>query len=312
MYDTIIIGAGPAGLAAAIYGMRAQLELVVLEQNPMSGGQIIDTYEVDNYPGLPGTGGFDLAQAFRDHADKLGAPFQTADVTGITVRAAGDETHAPCFAVQTAKGESYETKTVILATGATHAQLGVPGEKELAGAGVSYCATCDGAFFRGKTAVVVGGGDVAVEDAIFLARGCEKVYLIHRRDTLRATKILQQELFSLPNTEVVWDSIVTAVEGTNAVEGVTVENVKTGERRRIDTSACFMAVGITPRASYCRDLVETDEKGFVRADETGITSVPGIFAAGDLRTKRLRQVITAAADGAVAVTSVTDFLTGKQ
>ena len=311
MYDTIIIGAGPAGLAAAIYGMRAQLKLLVIEQNPMSGGQIVDTYEVDNYPGLPGLSGFDLAMKLREHADKLGAEFKTADVTKVLCKSEGDEKTAPCFTVETTK-ESFETKTVILATGATHAHLGVPGEKELAGAGVSYCATCDGAFFRGKTAVVVGGGDVAVEDAIFLARGCEKVYLIHRRDELRATKILQTELLGLPNAEVVWDSVVTEVLGKDAVEGVRVENVKTGEQRVIDSSACFMAVGITPRGDFCRDLVETDEKGFVRADETGKTSRPGVFAAGDIRTKRLRQVITAAADGACAITSVTDFLTGKQ
>ncbi|MBR5970354.1 MAG: FAD-dependent oxidoreductase [Lachnospiraceae bacterium] len=310
MYDTIIIGAGPAGLSAAIYGIRAQLRLIVLEQNPMSGGQIVDTYEVDNYPGLPGLSGFDLAQNMRDHADKLGAMFKTGDVTNIICKSEGDETTAPCYTVQTTK-ESFDTKTVILATGATHAHLGVPGEAELSGAGVSYCATCDGAFFRGKTAVVVGGGDVAVEDAIFLARGCEKVYLIHRRDELRAAKILQKELLSLPNAEVVWDSVVTSVLGTGSVEGVTVENVKTGEKRIIDCSACFMAVGITPRAEYCKNLVETDEKGFVRADESTQTNRPGVFAAGDIRTKRLRQVITAAADGACAITSVTDFLTGK-
>lgn len=311
MYDTIIIGAGPAGLSAAIYGKRAQMALLVLEQNPMSGGQIVDTYEVDNYPGLPEINGFDLAMKFREHADKLGVDFQTENVTEITRTDAGGDGFAPRFTVRTDQN-AYETKTVLLAMGATHAKLGVPGENTLSGKGVSYCATCDGAFFRGKTAVVVGGGDVAVEDAIFLARGCEKVYLIHRRDELRAAKILQEELFSLHNVTPVWNSIVTSVEGVDSVTGVRVENVKTKEQSLIDTDACFMAVGILPRTDVCKDLVKLDEKGYVIADENGATSMAGVFAAGDLRTKRLRQVVTAVADGAQAITAAADFLIGKK
>ena len=311
MYDMIIIGAGPAGMAAAIYGKRAELNLLVLEKAPMSGGQIVDTYEVDNYPGLPGMNGFDLAMQFREHADKLGMELKSEEVLQIEHSEAGDETHAPRFLVRTAEA-SYETKTVLLAMGASHAQLGAPGEDRLRGSGVSYCATCDGAFFRGKEVAVVGGGDVAVEDAIFLARGCKQVWLIHRRDELRAAKILQSEVLALPNVTMVWDSVVKSINGENGVTSVTVENVKTKEQRELPVNACFVAVGIAPQSGFVGGLVETDEKGFIRADENGITSVPGIFAAGDLRTKRLRQVITAAADGAVAVTSVTDFLIGKK
>ena len=247
MHDTIIIGTGPAGMSAAIYAVRAGLSVLCIEQNPMSGGQIVDTYEVDNYPGIPGINGFDLAMKLREHVDKLGATVKSAEVRGIRRKEADGGDNAPIYIVETEK-EELETKTVILATGATHAHLGVPGETELAGKGVSYCATCDGAFFRGKTAAVVGGGDVAVEDAIFLARGCEKVYLIHRRDELRAAKILQDELKALPNVEVVWDSVVREVLGEDAVTGVLVENVKTGEKKELASSACFMAVGILPRS----------------------------------------------------------------
>ena len=306
MYDVIIIGSGPAGLAAAIYGKRAQLDLLVLEQNPMSGGQITDTYEIDNYPGMSGMNGFDLAVKFEEHAKKLGADIHSEEVIGIDKRVDEDR-KTPVFSVMTAK-ETYEAKTIILAMGATHAHLNVRGEKEFLGRGVSYCATCDGAFFRDKTALVVGGGDVAVEDAIFLARMCHKVFLVHRRNELRATKILQTELFSLPNVEIVWDSVVRSIEGTDVVERVITDNVKTHESREIETDACFVAVGIVPRTDICRGLVALDSGGYVEAGESTETSVPGIFAAGDLRTKRLRQVVTAVADGAVAITSVQDYL----
>ena len=306
MYDVIIIGSGPAGLSAAVYGMRAQLNLLVLEQNPMSGGQITDTYEIDNYLGLSGMNGFDLAVKFEEHAKKLGAEIRNEEVIGID-REAGTDGDRHFFRVVTQK-ESYETKTIILAMGATHAHLNVRGEKEFQGKGVSYCATCDGAFFRNKTAVVVGGGDVAAEDAIFLARMCHKVYLVHRRNELRATKILQTELFSLPNVEIVWDSVVRSVEGTDTVERVVVDNVKTHESREIETDACFVAVGIVPRTDLCRGIVTLDQGAYIEAGESCETSTPGIFAAGDLRTKRLRQVVTAVADGAVAITSVQDYL----
>ena len=207
MYDLIIIGSGPAGLSAAIYGKRAGMELLVVEMAPMSGGQVLNTYEVDNYLGMPGINGFDMGMQFREHADKLGVEFLDAEV--ISVEPAGSmienrsemaaaemsrEDLQNYYKVNTTEGE-YETKTVILATGAGHAHLGVPGEEKFSGRGVSYCATCDGAFYRGKTVAVVGGGDVALEDAIYLSRFCEKVYLIHRRDELRGAKILQEELF---------------------------------------------------------------------------------------------------------------------
>lgn len=200
MYDLIIIGAGPAGMSAAVYGKRAGLNLLVIEKNPMGGGQVLTTYEVDNYLGLPGINGFDMGMKFQEHAKNAGAEFLEAEVTGV-------EDQGTVKVVHTDHGD-FETKTLILAAGAHHAHLNVPGEEELAGMGVSYCATCDGAFFRNRTVAVVGGGDVAVEDAIFLARFCEKVYVIHRRDSLRAAKTLQDRLFALPNVEMVWNHTV--------------------------------------------------------------------------------------------------------
>ncbi|MCR5102247.1 MAG: thioredoxin-disulfide reductase [Butyrivibrio sp.] len=311
MYDLIIIGSGPAGLSAAVYAKRAGLNTLIIEKNPVSGGQIINTYEVDNYLGIPGVNGFDLAMKFREHADNQGAEFAEGDVTAIDTVQAGNDTQAPIFKVKTETSE-YETKTILLATGASHRKLGVPGEEEFTGKGVSYCATCDGAFYRGKVAAVNGGGDVAVEDAIFLARGCEKVYLIHRRNELRATKILQDELMSLPNVEIIWDSIVNSVEGDDKVNKINIENVKTGEKSSIDSSALFVAVGIHPLTDAFVKNVETDDNGYVIAGEDCATNVPGIFVAGDSRKKRLRQIVTAVADGANAVTAVQDFLVGKK
>ena len=303
MKDLIIIGSGPAGLTAAIYAKRAELDTLVLEKAPMSGGQIIDTYEVDNYPGLPGMNGFDLAMQFKEHADKLGAEFVTADAEKIEVV----EEPGRYFRVVSAEG-NYEARTIILAMGASHAFLGVDGEKRLRGSGVSYCATCDGAFFRNKTAMVVGGGDVALEDALFLARGCQKVYLVHRRDQLRGAKSLQSEVFRNEKIEILWDSVVDEILGGASVEGAQIRNVKTGEVKTVAADAVFIAVGILPASGFVRDTVACDEKGFIAAGEDTATSCPGIFAAGDVRTKKLRQVVTAAADGACAVTAVTDYL----
>ena len=312
MYDTLILGAGPAGMSAAVYAHRAGLHTAIVEVNPMSGGQIVDTYEVDNYLGLPGMNGFDLAMKFQEHVSKFEIETLYGNVTKIETRTPLKAGMTETFAVIMEDGNVHEAKSVILATGATHAKLSAPGENEFGGKGVSYCATCDGAFFRGKTVAVVGGGDVAVEDAIFLARGCEKVYLIHRRNELRAAKILQDEVLSLANVEPVWESVVETIAGEAAVTRVETKNVKTGATRTLDVSACFIAVGIIPRTSYLKDFVDMDEKGYVVAGETGATSVPGIFAAGDLRTKRLRQIVTAVADGACAATSAADYLTGKQ
>lgn len=296
IYDLIIIGSGPAGLAAAIYAQRARLDAVVIEKEYVSGGQVVNTYEVDNYPGIPGIGGFELGVKFREHADALEASFVTAEVKDIII----EETVKK---VVTNQGDFY-AKAVLLATGARHRLLGVPGEKELSGMGVSYCATCDGAFFKGREVVVVGGGDVAVEDAIFLARGCSRVYLVHRRDELRAAKSLQEKLFECPNVEVLWDTVVTEICGEDQVEAVRLKQVKTGEQSSLTVDGIFIAVGILPNSEIFRGLVELDEQGYVRAGEDGITSTPGIYAAGDLRTKMLRQIVTAASDGANAVTSV--------
>ena len=311
MYDLIIIGSGPAGLSAAVYAKRAGLNVIIIEKNPVSGGQIIDTYEVDNYLGIPGVNGFDLAMKFREHADKLGSEFVDGTVTGIECLDKGSDTKAPVYKVITDDGQ-YETHTVILATGAHHSKLGVPGEEEYIGKGVSYCATCDGAFYRGKVTAVNGGGDVAVEDAIFLSRFCSKVYLIHRRDELRATKILQDELFGLDNVEIIWDSVVKEIKGEDKVTHLKVENVKKKETIDVNVDGIFVAIGIHPSTDLFADIVNCDEKGYVIANEDGATSCPGIFVAGDSRQKRLRQIVTAVADGANAVTSVQDFLVGKE
>ena len=300
MYDLIIIGSGPAGLTAGIYASRARLNTLVLEQNFVSGGQIIDTYEIDNYPGLPGISGMDLADKMSQHAEKLGVAIENVIVTSLDLT-------GPVKKVIT-DDQTYEAKAVIIASGATHSHLGAPGEEKFAGHGVSYCATCDGGFYRKKDALVVGGGDVAVEDAIYLARLCNKVYVVHRRDELRAAKVLQENLLSLPNVEVVWNSVVKTINGTQKVESVTVTNVKDGSERTIPVQGAFIAVGISPRSEFARNHIEMDEKGYIIADETGRTSVPGVFAAGDVRGKQLRQVVTAVADGANAVTSVEKYL----
>ncbi len=302
-YDLIIIGSGPAGLAAGIYAERARLNTLVIEKEYVSGGQVVNTYEVDNYPGLPGINGFDMGMKFREHADRLGVRFVTDRVGSVERNEDGGETEYRVVC----ENASYAARALILATGAVHRRLGVPGEDELAGAGVSYCATCDGAFFRGKDVAVVGGGDVAIEDAVFLARGCRKVYVIHRRGQLRGARSLQEKLFALDNVEMVWDSVVEKIEGDGQVSGLAVRNVKTGETVSLPVSGVFIAVGIQPNSEAFAGLVEM-ENGFIRADETGQTSAPGIFAAGDVRTKALRQIVTAVADGANAVTSAERYL----
>lgn len=304
IYDLIIIGSGPAGLSAAIYAQRARLSTITIEKNYVSGGQVINTYEVDNYPGMPKRNGFELAQTFRSHAEQLGAEFVSDDVEEVRVLDSGNKE------VRTRKN-LYQAKTVIIATGAKHRLLGAPGEEELSGCGVSYCATCDGAFFKNKTVAVVGGGDVAVEDAIFLARSCEKVYLIHRRDSLRAARILQENALQNEKIIPVWDSVVTKIHGEDVVEGVTVRNVKNKEEKELPLDGVFVAVGITPNTEGFQGLLECDEGGYIKAGEDTKTSQPGIFAAGDVRTKALRQIITAAADGANAVTAVQEYLLQK-
>lgn len=300
MYDLIIIGSGPAGLSAAIYGKRAGLNLLVIEKNPMSGGQVLTTYEVDNYLGLPGINGFDMGMKFREHAEKLEVPFLQALVTDIS-----DEKIIKT--VHTDKGD-YQTKTLILSTGANHAHLGVPGEVELTGVGVSYCATCDGAFFRNKTVAVVGGGDVALEDAIYLARFCEKVYVIHRREEFRGAQILQDELKALPNVEIWYNYVVDSIMGDEQVECLQLNHVHTGEKKDLTVDGVFIAVGIQPTTEMFKDLVACDNAGYLLAGEDGSTDKEGIFVAGDIRKKPLRQIVTAVADGANAAISAVAYL----
>lgn len=303
IYDVIILGAGPAGISAAIYASRARLETLWLEKQFVPGGQIIDTYEVDNYPGMPGMSGMDLGEAMGEHAKKLGI-----EPVRETVRSIEDQ--GSVKVVRTKKNE-YLAKTIIYACGANHRHLGIPGEEELSGIGVSYCATCDGAFFKDRVTVVVGGGNVAAEDAVFLARLCKKVYVVHRRDQLRAEKVLQEQLFECRNVEMVWNSIPLEIQGESQVTGLKVQNVKTGEEQVLAADGVFIAVGITPNTGLLKELVKMDDGGYIVAGEEGITTAPGIFAAGDLRTKALRQVVTAVSDGANAVTSVQHYLMGR-
>lgn len=303
LYDVAILGAGPAGISAAIYAKRARLRTLWIDKNFIPGGQISDTYEVDNYPGLPGISGADLGEAMTDHASKLGIEPRRELIK--TIENLGEEK-----LIRTKKQE-YRAKTIIAALGASHRKLLIPGEDELAGMGVSYCATCDGAFFKDRVAAVVGGGNVAVEDAVFLSRVCKKVYLVHRRDELRADRILQEHLFACENVEVLWDCVPLEITGTDQVGGLKLKNKKSQEVCTLDMDGVFVAVGILPNTALLKDLVELDEGGYVRAGEDCRTSCSGIYAAGDIRTKALRQVVTAVADGANAVTSVQRYLLGK-
>lgn len=300
IYDIVIIGSGPAGLSAAVYASRAKLENLVIEKAMMSGGQVLNTYEVDNYLGMPGSNGFDMGMKFREHAESMGAKFLVENVKKI-------EEIDGNYRIVTEK-EEIETKTVIIATGAKHRKLGVLGEEIFSGKGVSYCATCDGAFFRNKITAVVGGGDVAVEDAIFLARMCQKVYVIHRRDNFRAAKSLTERLMELENVEIIWDTVVEEIKGEEMVSSILIENKKTGQKEEKKVDGVFIAVGIEPNSAEFKNFVEQDESGYIKSDETGKTDKAGIFAAGDVRTKMLRQIVTAVSDGANAVTSAEKYL----
>lgn len=300
VYDIAILGAGPAGISAAIYAARAKMNTLWLDKQFAQGGQILNTYEVDNYPGLPGISGMDLGEAMGEHAAKLGIEPVRENV--LAVEDAGEEK-----IIRTKKNE-YRARTVILACGASHRRLGIPGEEELSGVGVSYCATCDGAFFKDKTAVVVGGGNMAVEDAIFLSRICKKVYLVHRRDELRADEILQESLTADGNVEVIWNSVAVEIQGEECVTGLRIRNVQDNTESVINADGVFIAVGIIPNTEKFSGLVKLDESGYIIAGEEGITQTPGIFAAGDIRTKMLRQVVTAVSDGANAVTSAHNYL----
>ena len=303
MYDIVIVGAGPAGLTAALYARRAGHSVLVLEGG-VPGGQAVTTPHVENWPGTPAIGGADFAMNLYQQVQDLGAEVTFAAVTGLR-----DE-----GAVKTvlAGEQAFQGRAVILANGVRRRKLDVPGEERLMGMGVSYCATCDGAFFKKKTVAVVGGGDVAIEDAIFLARICEKVYLIHRRNELRGAKSLQKKLMEMENVEILWDTVADSINGENKVESLSLTNKKTGEKRELPVDGVFIAVGISPNTEGLEDLGAMDGGHYILAGEDGKTSQPGIFAAGDVRTKNLRQIVTAVADGANCVTSAERYLNGQQ
>lgn len=299
IYDIAIIGAGPAGLSAAIYGQRAGLNTITFEAN-VHGGQIINTPEVENYPALGKVSGVEYAMGIYDQAVGFGATIEYKAVTDVQLE--GDVKTLTC-----ADGSEYQAKTVIIATGVVRRKLEIPGEDRLLGAGVSYCATCDGLFFKDKTAVVVGGGNTALEDAVYLATVCEKVYLIHRRDEFRGSKHEVEKVLRNPKIEILYDTIPLSIEGTGNVERLIVKNVKTEEEKTLYTSAVFVAVGLIPQNDLFEGKVDMDG-GYIAAGESCTTNIPGVFVAGDTRTKTLRQLVTATADGAIAATAAANYL----
>ena len=296
-YDVSIIGSGPAGLSAAIYAKRANLSAIVIEKEYEGTGQIAESGRVDNYLGLPGISGYDLGEAFREHAVKSGVSFLEQEVTGI--KKEDPET----FQITLSDGTSVESKTVIYAAGAIPRRADVPGEKEYAGRGVSYCAICDGSFYRGKTVAVLGGGDTAVDDAIYLAGLAEQVYVIHRRKQFRAAAATVEKLKEKENVTFLLEHQVKAVTGTEKVTGVVLE-----DGTSIAVDGVFVAYGSVPQTALLSDLAALDAAGYVKAEETGEASVKGLYVAGDVRTKKLRQVITAVSDGANAATAVVEYL----
>jgi len=299
-YDTIIIGGGPAGLSAGIYAMRSRLNAILVERL-MPGGQMMLTDFVENYPGFAsGIGGPDLSAAMEQQARGLGLEIISSEV--LSVDLSGEEK-----VVVTADGE-LRAPTVILAMGATPRRLGVPGEDRLIGKGVSYCATCDGAFFRDKDIAVVGGGNTAVQDAVFLTRFAKKVTIIHRRDALRATRILQERAFKNPRIEIAWNSIVAEVKGDSKVESLVLEDARDGSRRVLPLDGVFVLVGTDPNTEFVRGHIILDPAGYIITDEDMHTNVAGVFAAGDCRRKSLRQMVTAAADGAIAAVSAERYI----
>lgn len=300
MYDLVIIGSGPAGLSAAVYAKRACLSVLVIEKEAFAGGQMVYTEEVDNYLGLNAKSGFELAESFKQHALDLDVSFAEGAVEKIVPKDGKWSLHME-------SGEDIETKTVLLATGATHRKLGVPGEETFAGVGVSYCATCDGAFFQGKSVAVVGGGDVALEDALYLANICEHVYLIHRRNELRGTKVLQNQVFANEKITFLGESEVIEITGDKQVSGISVHNKVTDETKELSVAGVFIAVGMEPQSDLYAPLLSL-EHGYVPAVEDCATEKDGLYVAGDVRTKRLRQIVTAVADGANAVHSIQEYL----
>ncbi|MBI5968886.1 MAG: thioredoxin-disulfide reductase [Deltaproteobacteria bacterium] len=299
-YDLLIAGGGPAGLTAGLYAARAKLRALLVEKMA-PGGQAASTYMIENYPGFPeGIPGPDLMQAMENQAKRFGLEIVTGEVSQLTSRGQLWEVEQ--------EGRKITAKAVIVATGVEPAKLGVPGEEELKGRGVSYCATCDGPFFRDQDIGVVGGGDSAVDEALYLSRFARRVYIIHRRNALRAEKILQERAFRNEKIEILWDNVVTKVIGGAGVEALELKSVKTQERRTLKVSGVFFYVGLKPNTGFLREIVEMDERGHVITDANMATSAPGVFAAGDVRQKLLRQVATAVGDGATAAFAVERYL----
>ena len=293
VYDMIVIGGGPAGYTAALYAARSGLSVLVLEKLS-AGGQMALTEQIDNYPGFEdGIDGFTLGEKMQQGAERFGAVTELAEVYRADLL---DRIKT----LETSEGV-FRGRTVVIATGASPRALGVPGEEALLGKGVHYCAACDGAFYRGKTVAVVGGGNSAVADALTLSRIAKKVYLIHRRDSLRATKVYHAPLMTSPNVEFCWNSTVSALLHTGRLTGLRLKDVRTGGERELACDGIFISVGRAPATELFRDALELDKSGYIVADESTRTNLPGVFAAGDVRTKALRQVVTATADGAVAV-----------
>ena len=300
IYDVIILGGGPAGYTAALYAARAGLSTLVLEKL-FAGGQMTQTTQIDNYPGLPkGIDGVTLGMEMQAGAERFGVKTLYAEATSVSLT--GD-----LKTVDTPQGV-FEGRTVILATGADHRHLGLPEEEALIGRGVAYCAACDGMMYRGKTVAVVGGGNSAAADAALLARVAQKVYLIHRRDTLRASKVYHEPLEATSNLEFVWNSAVTELLHEDKLTGVTVTDVNTGEDRQIPLDGLFISIGRQPATALFQEQLALDDKGYIIADETTKTTLPGVFAAGDVRTKAVRQIVTATADGAVAAHMAEEYL----
>lgn len=300
IYDVIMIGGGPGGYTAALYGARAGLDVLVLEKLS-AGGQMALTSQIDNYPGFEeGVDGFELAEKMQAGAERFGAKTELAEVYSVDLK---DKIKK----VDTSEGEFYG-KTIVISTGASPRELGLEKEQSLVGKGVNYCAACDGMFYRGKTVVVVGGGNSAAADAMLLSRICEKVIVVHRRDTLRATKIYHEPLMQAENVAFQWDSVVTELLYEDAFQGVRLKNVKTGEETEIACDGIFISVGRKPVTEFLEGQVELDKGGYIVADESTRTSIPGVFAVGDVRTKVLRQVVTAVADGAVASHYIDEYL----
>lgn len=300
VYDVIIIGGGPAGLTAAIYAARANLQTLVLEQT-MPGGQAATTESIENYPGFPdGVTGFDVAMKFNAQATRFGAQMFIEEVVEL-------ELEGSIKKVRTSKNE-YQSKTVIITTGAKAQRLGIAGEAEYTGRGVSFCATCDGAFFQGQEVAVIGGGDAAVEEANYLTKFASKVTIIHRRDSLRATKLVQDRAFANPKIRFLWNTVVDEIKGTNKVEAITVRNLISDEVIDLPVAGVFIYVGTRPSTAFLPAVLKVTPEGYVVTDENMATNVPGVFAAGDLRKKLLRQVVTAVSDGAVAAVAAEKYL----